>query len=157
MWKLPAFAFASFALAQVPIDTLYGLLDKKLETPRTYFRGLIPKGTFQGKVFYRSTEDTIWHGVRLVEVKYGFYRDLLHTIQIRVEGEEASQQLLILLQTFFGEGKQEGYAPRYRWQGNKATLLYDQNILTRNTLVRMESLELQKKLEREVLRDYDRR
>ncbi|MCS6789588.1 MAG: hypothetical protein NZ580_01200 [Bacteroidia bacterium] len=148
---------SSFLRAQAPIDTIYGLLGRTLESPFAGFVGLVPLGTFQRKQWYRSPRDTSWEGVPLKEVKYAFYRGRLHTIQIKIEGEEASQAALVLLRTFFGEGKQEGYAPRYRWMGNRAYLIYDQNILTRNTEIRLESLLLQRQLEEDAFREWGRR
>lgn len=143
--------------AQAPVDSIYGLLGYVLESPQSSFRGLIPKGTFQRKGWYRSTTDTVWEGIPLAEVKYAFYKEKLHTIQLRIEGADASAAMLILLETYFGKGKQDGYAPRYRWVGQRAVLTYDQNILTRNTEVRMESLILQRELERDAYRDFNRR
>ncbi|MCS6895554.1 MAG: hypothetical protein NZZ60_05325 [Bacteroidia bacterium] len=143
--------------AQSPVDSIYGLLGYSLEMPQSAFRGLIPKGSFQRKVWFRSSSDSLWEGIRLAEVKYAFYKGKLHTIQLRIEGAEASAAALVLLETYFGKGKQDGYAPRYRWIGQKAVLLYDQNILTRNTEIRLESLILQQELERDVYRDlYNR-
>ncbi|MEN2992821.1 MAG: hypothetical protein ABDH91_04630 [Bacteroidia bacterium] len=142
---------------QLPLDTLYGLLGRKLESPITEFAGLIPKGTFQRKQWYRSSLDTMWEGIPLAEVRYAFYQNKLHTIQLRVHGKEPSAAMLVLLETLFGKGKQDGYAPRYRWVGQKAVLLYDQNILTQNTEVRLESLVLQRKLEEDLYYEYNRR
>lgn len=149
--------FGALLYAQAPIDTLYGLLGWRLESPQSAFSSLIPKGTFQRKTWYRSPTDTVWEGIPLAEVKYAFYKGKLHTIQIRVNGEEASTAMLILLETLFGKGQQDGYAPRYRWKGERAILLYDQNILTRNTEVRMESLILQRELERDVYQSFEQR
>jgi len=143
--------------AQSPVDSVYGLLGRSLESPVSEFAGLLPKGTFQRKVWYRSSLDTVWEGIRLAEVRYAFYRGRLHTIQVRVEGEEASRALLLLLETLFGPGKQDGYAPRYRWVGQRAALLYDQNILTRNAEVRLESLVLQRQLEKDAYEEFRRR
>ncbi|MCS7296891.1 MAG: hypothetical protein RMK19_06865 [Bacteroidia bacterium] len=146
-----------FLWAQSPIDSLYGLIGYQLEMPRSAFSGLIPKGSFQRKVWFRSPTDTLWEGIPLAEVKYAFYNDKLHTIQIKVKGADASAAMLVLLQTLFGQGKQEGYAPRYRWIGERATLLYDQNILTKDTEIRMESLILQRQLERDAYRSFEAR
>ncbi len=143
--------------AQQSLDEVYGLLGRSLEAPLSSFSGLIPKGTFGRKAWYRSPADTLWEGIPLAEVRYAFYREKLHTIQVRVEGDEASKALLVLLETLFGPGKQDGYAPRYRWIGQRAVLVYDQNILTRNTEVRLESLVLQRQLERDAYRQFDDR
>ncbi|MEN3040042.1 MAG: hypothetical protein ABDH66_00685 [Bacteroidia bacterium] len=146
--------YLAIAWAQSAVDSIYGLLGYSLETPQSAFKGLIPKGTFQRKAWFRSTTDTIWEGIRLAEVKYAFYKGKLHTIQLRVEGAEASAATLVLLETYFGPGKQDGYAPRYRWIGQRASLIYDQNILTRNTEIRMESLVLQRELERDAYLEF---
>lgn len=143
--------------AQQSIDEVYGLLGRSLESPLVSFSGLIPKGTFGRKAWYRSPSDTLWEGIRLAEVRYAFYRDKLHTIQVRIEGAEASEAMRVLLETLLGPGKQEGYAPRYRWIGQRATLIYDQNILTRNTEVRLESLVLQRQLERDAYKQFEGR
>lgn len=150
-------AWVALIWAQSSVDSVYGLLGRPLESPASLFSGLLPKGTFQRKVWYRSTLDTVWEGIRLAEVRYAFYRGKLHTIQVRVEGEEASRALLVLLETRFGPGKQDGYAPRYRWIGQRATLLYDQNLLTRNTEVRLESLVLQRQLEQDAYEEFRQR
>ncbi|MCX8111586.1 MAG: hypothetical protein N3E49_00090 [Bacteroidia bacterium] len=155
--RLLCILFPFWLGAQVPIDSIYGLLGRSLESPQSAFSGLIPKGSFQRKTWYRSSTDTSWEGIPLKEVKYGFYKGKLHTIQIRIEGPEASEAALVLLETYFGRGKQEGYAPRYRWVGQKAALLYDQNILTRNTEIRLESLVLQRELEQDAYREFQSR
>lgn len=145
------------AHAQQSIDDVYGLLGRSLEAPLSSFSGLLPKGTFGRKVWYRSSTDTVWEGIRLAEVRYAFYREKLHTIQVRIEGAEASEAMRVLLETLFGPGKQDGYAPRYRWIGQRALLVYDQNILTRNTEVRLESLVLQRQLERDAYKQFESR
>ncbi|MCS7189388.1 MAG: hypothetical protein RMJ66_06345 [Bacteroidia bacterium] len=157
VWKYFLGSVCMLLFAQPPIDTLYGLLGRKLEMPKAAFSGLLPKGSFQRKVWYRSTLDTLWEGIRLAEVRYAFYQDKLHTIQIRVEGAEASEAMRILLETLLGPGQQEGYAPRYRWTGQRAYLIYDQNILTKNTEIRIESLVLQRQLELDAYREFQSR
>lgn len=152
--------FLWLAWAQlVPVDSVYGLLDLKLETPQSAFSpsALIPKGTFQRKSWYRWAVDTSWMGVRIGQIHLAFYRQKLHTIELKTASEQESEALLIILQALFGEGKQDGYAPRYRWQGQRASLLYDQNILTRSATIRLESLALQHQLEADVYKEYNRR
>lgn len=95
------------AHAQQSIDDVYGLLGRSLEAPLSSFSGLLPKGTFGRKVWYRSSTDTVWEGIRLAEVRYAFYREKLHTIQVRIEGAEASEAMRVLLETLFGPGKQD--------------------------------------------------
>ncbi len=153
LWFWPLWAqFAS-------VDSVYGLLDLRLEMPQSAFSPstLIPKGTFQRKTWYRWAVDTSWMGVPISQVQLAFYRQKLHTIELKTATDQDSEALLVILQTLFGTGKQEGYAPRYRWQGQKATLLYDQNLLTRSATIRLESLVLQRQLEADVYRDYNRR
>jgi hypothetical protein len=142
-----------------PVDTLYGLIGLSLEMDKAAFSPatLIPKGTSQRKVWYRWAVDTAWQGIPIREVQLAFYRDKLHTIEVRLTRSEDAEAFLVLLETFLGKGVQDGYAPRYRWRGERAALLYDQNILTRVTTVRIESLALQRQLERDVYRDYQSR
>jgi len=142
-----------------PVDTLYGLIGLSLEMDKAAFSPatLIPKGTSQRKVWYRWAVDTAWQGIPIREVQLAFYRDKLHTIEVRFTRPEDAEAFLVLLETFLGKGVQDGYAPRYRWRGERAALLYDQNILTRVTTVRIESLALQRQLERDVYRDYQSR
>jgi hypothetical protein len=153
MW--PALLTAQGAL----IDSLYGLGELRLETMEAAFAPsqLIPKGTFQRKVWYRWAVDTSWMGTSLGEVQLAFYRKKLHTIELRVTKPSDAEALLVLLELHFGKGKQDGYAPRYRWQGQRAQLLYDQNLLTKVTTIRLESLVLQKQLERDMYKDYQGR
>ncbi len=141
------------------VDTLYGLIGLSLEMDKAAFSpvSLIPKGTSQRKVWYRWAVDTAWQGIPISEVQLAFYRNKLHTIEVKLIRPEEAEAFLVLLETFFGKGVQDGYAPRYRWQGQQAALLYDQNILTRVTTVRIESLVLQRQLERDVYRDYQSR
>lgn len=141
------------------IDSVYGLAGLSLEMDRHSFSpsSLIPKGTFQRKAWYRWAVDTAWQGIPLSEIHLAFYRDKLHTIEIKLSRPEDAEAFLILLETYLGKGKQDGYAPRYRWQGERASLLYDQNILTKTTLIRLESLVLQRQLERDVYREYQSR
>ncbi len=141
------------------IDSVYGLVGLSLEMDRRAFSpsSLIPKGTFQRKAWYRWAVDTTWQGIPLSEIHLAFYRDKLHTIEIKLSRPEDAEAFLILLETYLGKGKQDGYAPRYRWHGERASLLYDQNILTKMTVIRLESLALQRQLERDVYREYQSR
>jgi len=152
--------FSGILLGQpTAIDSVYGLAGLSLEMDRHSFSpsSLIPKGTFQRKAWYRWAVDTAWQGIPLSEIHLAFYRDKLHTIEIKLSRPKDAEAFLILLETYLGKGKQDGYAPRYRWQGEKAFLLYDQNILTKTTVIRLESLVLQRQLERDVYREYQSR
>ncbi len=145
---------------QVTIDSVYGLPGfLSLEIDRRAFSSssLIPKGTYQRKTWHRWDVDTAWQGIRIQEIQLAFYRDKLHTIEVKLSRSEDAEAFLVLLETYLGKGKQDGYAPRYRWQGERASLLYDQNILTKTTVIRLESLVLQRQLERDVFREYQSR
>jgi hypothetical protein len=141
------------------VDTVYGLVGLSLEMDKRAFSpaSLIPKGTFQRKTWYRWAVDTAWQGISLGEIHLAFYRDKLHTIEVKLFRSEDAEALLVLLETYLGRGKQEGYAPRYRWSGQRAIVVYDRNILTGVTTVRAESLVLQRQLERDVYREYQGR
>lgn len=144
---------------QAAIDSMYGLAGLSLEMDRRAFSSssLIPKGTHQRKTWYRWDVDTAWQGIRIQEIQLAFYRDKLHTVEMKLSRPEDAEAFLVLLETYLGKGKQDGYAPRYRWQGERASLLYDQNILTKATVIRLESLVLQRQLERDVYKEYQSR
>ncbi len=144
---------------QAAVDSLYSLAGLSLEMDQSKFSPalLIPKGTHQRKAWYRWAVDTSWQGVPLKEIQLAFYRGKLHTVELKLARPEDAEAFLILLEAYLGKGSQDGYAPRYRWLGERAMLLYDQNILTKVTTIRMESLVLQRQLERDVYREYQRR
>lgn len=93
--------------------------------------------------------------IKFQQVYYVFYRNRLHSIHIKIAGDEMSQQFLALLQDYYGGGEQAGRAPRYYWKGKLVYLVYDQNLLTRNTDVRFESILMQKELEKDYNAAYE--
>lgn len=99
---------------------------------------------------YTNSSDSLrFLQIKFQQVHYVFYRNRLHSIRIRVAGDEMSQQFLALLKEYYGEGEQVGRAPRYYWKGKLVYLVYDQNLLTHNADVRFESILIQRELEKD--------
>jgi hypothetical protein len=100
-------------------------------------------GNFEKKTRYRQNPPGMTlEGVTLEWVDYLFYEDRLHSIYMRSLGEESSKVLLKILEQFFGEGKQIGFAPRFEWKTQNVKLVYDRNLLTGNADVRFISLPI---------------
>ncbi|MCZ2355802.1 MAG: hypothetical protein LC115_03765 [Bacteroidia bacterium] len=93
--------------------------------------------------------------VKFYSVHYIFYKNQLHSIRIKIEGDEMSQRFLAILKDYYGEGEQAGRAPRYYWKGKLVYLVYDQNLLTQNTEVRFESVLIQRELEKDYNAAYE--
>ncbi len=83
-----------------------------------------------------------------------FYNKKLHSIEIKIEGEQASQTMLLYLQMKYGEGKQKGYAPHYTWQTENILLTYDENLLTHNAIITFLHIPTQKQLEKDYRKMY---
>jgi hypothetical protein len=117
------------------LDQQYGFFDIKLETKLGNMpeQGLEKVGTYMKKDRYALKQKTYnMGGVDFRFVHYLFWEGELHSIFIRTEGRESSQQFLELLVAFFGPGKQDGFAPRYTWQGQRVRMKYDRNMISGN-------------------------
>lgn len=86
-------------------------------------------------------------GVKLAYVNFIFYKKELHSVVIKTEGKENSTAILDVLTMFYGEGDQDGMGPLYHWNGKKVYMVYDQNILSHNAQIIIESRAMQKKFE----------
>jgi len=99
------------------------------------------QGTFQQKKrLVRPDQELSMGEIRFVYVWYLVYENQLHSIRIRTAGEASSEQFLELLQLLYGNGEQDGFAPRYAWQGKRVKLFYDRNIISGNAEIVFTSL-----------------
>jgi hypothetical protein len=102
--------------------------------------------------------DTLWvGGVRIDKTRLFFFRRRLHSAELTVRGQANAEVLLWWLQTQFGEGEQMNSAAWYRWRGQLVVLSYEQNILTRDAIVRIESISMQRAIERGFLSEMKER
>lgn len=127
------------------LDDLYGFFGAQFEDSTTSIPHLQFKGNYQKKRRFRQTEvPAAIAGVTFEFVDYLFYNKQLHSIFVRTAGIQSSQAFLEHLQLLFGEGVQDGMAPRYTWQGERVELFYDRNLLTGNADIVFTSLPMQK-------------
>ncbi len=95
-----------------------------------------------------------YEDVPIKKVTLYFYNQKLHSLEIKIEGEQASQTMLLYLQMKYGEGKQDGYAPHYTWQSENILLVYDENLFTHNATITFLHIPTQKQLEKDYRKMY---
>lgn len=134
------------ACAQQPIlDAQNGFFDIQLGDSLVHFPDWKRKGSYEKKArFYNPEQELTYGDVEFVFVDYLFYEGRLHSIFIRTRGEASSKKFLELLEALYGEGEQDGMAPRFTWNGNKVSLFYDRNLLTGNADIKFTSIPVEK-------------
>jgi hypothetical protein len=126
------------------LDKEYGFMGFKLAQNLDSLKGFRYKTRYMKKdVFVRDSMPLEYAGVKFSAVSFIFYKKLLHSIIIKTEGANQSQNLLDLLQLYYGEGVQDGMAPRFIWNGKKVYMVFDQNLLTKNAELVIESKAVQ--------------
>lgn len=132
------------------LDADYGFFGVKLGDTLGRMPGMTRTGKYLKKDVYMRANQTMTAGsAELSRVEYLFYKERLHSIRIKTADDDNAQALLELLQAFYGEGKQDGMAPVYRWEGKRVRLKYEQNMLGKQAEVILESREIQNLFEQE--------
>lgn len=135
------------------IDEKFGFRDIKLETPFSKFsnKQLVKVEEEPLKKYYTSKIENLKLGdYALKEVTYIFFHDTLATILIQTKGLINSGGLLKILSESYGQGFQSNkYIERYLWMGEKATIYYDQNSVTKDAIVTISSNEFDIKIQDE--------
>lgn len=162
-WKIFAQTLFGFCLTSLILcaqsgllDEEYGLLGYRLETKIEKISGLRCLGTFQFKRKCLKTDTLYFDEIPVKKAIFYFYQNRLHSMEFFFEGRENAQTVLLYLKLKYGEGIQKGYAPHYEWYGQRTILVYDENLLTGNAVVRVESIPLQRQLERDYIQLYGR-
>jgi len=164
-----AFMVSPTAMAQVSqdtglvrLDSVRGLGPIRLEGTIEYLSASLGTlrriGSFQRTERYAPAMDTLWlGGVRVDKTRLYFYRRRLHSAELTVRGRANAEVLLWWLQAQFGPGEQLNSAAWYRWRGQLVGLNYEQNILTRDAIVRIESISMQRAIERGLASEMNER
>jgi hypothetical protein len=150
---LNAMAQVSQDTGLIRLDSIRALGPVRLEGTIEYLSAALGTlrriGSFQGTERYAPAMDTLWvGGVRIDKARLFFFRRRLHSAELTVRGQANAEVLLWWLQTQFGPGEQLNSAAWYRWIGQLVVLNYEQNILTRDAIVRIESISMQRAIER---------
>lgn len=146
----------------VRLDSVRGLGPIRLEGTIEYLSAALGTlrriGSFQRTERYAPAMDTLWlGGVRVDKTRLYFYRRRLHSAELTVRGRANAEVLLWWLQAQFGPGEQLNSAAWYRWRGQLVGLNYEQNILTRDAIVRIESISIQRAIERGLASEMNER
>ena len=137
------------------LDKDNGFAGIKLGTPRDTTIQWRKWGKFQFKDIYTKVTETVKiENLKKIEITYYYYKNELHSFMIKVDGDDAAEAMLGILQIYYGFGEQDGFAPRYTWKGKYVNILYDKNMLSRNTEVTFESNPIQSKLQKDVVEKY---
>jgi hypothetical protein len=113
-----------------------GFFDIVLGDSISNFPNLDAQGPYEKKKRYRFVPPILAYGsAKFVFVDLLFYKNRLHSIYCRTEGQASTQEFLATLQALFGPGVKDGFAPRYRWEGQQVVLTFDENIFTHNAEV----------------------
>lgn len=139
------FALPLQAQSMDALDEQYGFLGYSFEMPLDSVKTLRMKDRYLKKQRYVPINGSLsLLDVELSRVYFLFYEGRLHSVMIRTEGEEESDNVLNTLNMLYGAGKQDGFAPRYNWKGERTTIFYDKNLLTKNAEIVVESVPMQK-------------
>lgn len=139
------FASPLHAQSMDALDEQYGFLGYSFEMPLDSAKNLRMKDRYLKKRRYVPKSGSLsLLDVELSKVYFLFYEGRLHSVMIRTEGEEESDNVLNTLNMLYGAGKQDGFAPRYNWTGERTTIFYDKNLLTKNAEIVVESIPMQK-------------
>lgn len=137
--------FAGKAQNMEALDQQYGFLGYSFEAHVDSVQGLRMQDRYLKKQRYVPANGPLTLlDVELSKVFFLFYEGRLHSVMIRTEGAEESERALEALNMLYGPGKQDAMAPRYNWQGDRTTIFYDQNLLTKNAEIVVESIPMQK-------------
>ncbi len=153
MLKLIIFLLSVLTLFSQDISLLEkdnGFLNFKLGKSKAQQGTIDCKGMFQLKQkCFPVPMPEKYNDIPIKKITLYFYKDKLHSIEIKTEGEQASQTMLLELQMKYGNGKQVGYAPHYEWKTPNILLTYDENLLTGNAIITFLHIPTQKQLEKD--------
>ncbi|MBC6697608.1 hypothetical protein [Hymenobacter sp. BT190] len=112
-----------FRIAKLPA----GLHAMWLGMPRQQFRNLVPEQRLGApsaiSYFSRSDETLTLNGYRITGISYGFYKDQLCCIEVRVLGEANCRGIQALLAKVYGPG---ATASGQYWQNPQLRLQYSE-------------------------------
>lgn len=125
------------------VDEKFGFRDIKLETPFSKFsdKQLVKVEEEATKKYFKSKNENLKLGdYALNEITYIFFHDTLVSILIQTKGFLNSNGILKILNESYGQGFQSNkFIERYLWMGEKATIYYDQNSITKDAIVTISS------------------
>ena len=139
---LVAMSLAAVGQNLKALDEKYGFRGAKFEMPFDSLKNLVEVE----KGFYKSTDEDLNIGAYVLdEVIYHFYKNQLSTIIIYTKGISNSIGFLKILQEAYGSGYQNNrYIERYNWFGKKVSMSYEQNSITGDASIFIQSVPLSK-------------
>lgn len=97
--------------------------------------------------FHPHADSLDYNGIPVSNVTLYYWDNHLHSIDLKTKGEGTSQ-MLSLIEALYGEGTDvANFDAQKYWQGEKATLVLDQNIVTKDATWSWMCEDVQKKYE----------
>jgi hypothetical protein len=109
------------------LDHKNGFRDLKFgDPPRAEM--VLKEESGDSKYYARPTDDLSIGGAHLSQLVYGFYKNRLQVVRMTTKGIVNAQALLEVLRQAYGPPSQPNqFMKRYRWQGSKVIISYDEN------------------------------
>lgn len=132
LFFLLALVFPLVSMAQAPEEEAIMGYQLGMHLDSIPKQNLLKMGKFQKLYRYdRQDADLSLNGMKLVYVRLFIWDNHLHSIEIKVSGEDGDTYKA-LLKAFHGEGKQQdAMGFRYQWFLPTSRILWDQNLATK--------------------------
>lgn len=117
------------------LDAKNGFRDMAFGSAPTAGMALMEDGG-DNKYYTRTNESLMIGAAQIHRITYGYYKNRLSSIRIEVKGFINSQAVLDVLRQAYGAGyKSNRYLEEYLWRGSRVILSYDQNSITKDSIV----------------------
>lgn len=121
-------------------DAIFGMYITDFDT--TMLCSFLP---YQEKICDRIDENLIIGSYGINSVQYFFYKNQLYAIMIHTKGIVNSRGVLgVLTQAYGGGIKNNIYIENYIWRGKKVIMIYDENPITYDATILIQSRPLLK-------------
>lgn len=139
------------------LDEKNGFRDNKLETNFNQFKDLVFKEGETVKFYIKKKENLTLGNYKLKNIYYGFYKNQLSNIIIETAGAINSHGVLDILIKGYGSptDKPNKYIEHYFWLGEKVTLIYKENSITKDSIIYIDSVFLTDEREEEKNKNND--
>jgi hypothetical protein len=122
------------------LDFRNGFRDLKFGDPPTSDMVLKEEESGDTKYYARPRDDLSLGGAQLQRIIYGFYKDRFFWLLLETQGLVHSRAMLDVMRQAYGPGYQGNrYLQEFAWLGSHVSGLYNQNLVTSNARMILQS------------------
>jgi len=133
------------------LDDKYGFRDMKFGTDISEYQtmSLVESSKDSLTKYYIKTDEKLNIGkFDLKSINYGFYKGKLFFVYIKTKGYINSRGVLATLEELYGKGYQSNqYIDNYDWFGNLVVASYDENSITNDAKIMIDSKTIKKQMD----------